>query len=102
MTVTVKFSLYLMDLNTKINHEQYDKVTVQLILVAEGLVRTGCQSRESTLAKFSKSVLDIRTRLVVTIEPETKWMPNSDSASKLMPKCKILVQYDLPNYFCSC
>ena len=33
---------------------------------------------------FSKSVLDIRTRLVVTVEPETKWMPNSGSALKLM------------------
>ena len=51
---------------------------------------------------FSKSVLDIRTRLVVTVEPETKWMPNSDSASKLMPKCKILGKYDLPNYSYSC
>ena len=44
---------------------------------------------------FSKSVLDIRTRLVVTVKPETKWMPNSDSALKLVPKCKILCQYDL-------
>ena len=51
---------------------------------------------------FSKSVIDIRTRLVVTVEPEIKWMPNSDSASKLMPKCKILGQYDLPNYSYSC
>ena len=56
-------------------------------------------SREYLL---SKSVLDIKTRLVVTVEPETKWMPNSDYASKLMPKCKILGQYDLPNYFYSC
>ena len=39
---------------------------------------------------------------MVTVEPETKWMPNSDSASKLMPKCKILGQYDLQNYFYSC
>ena len=46
---------------------------------------------------FSKLVLDIRMRLVVT-----KWMPNSDSALKLMPKCKILGQLDLPNYFYSC
>ena len=51
---------------------------------------------------FSKSVLDIRTRLVVTVEPETKWMPNSDSASKRMPECKIWGQDDLPNYFYSC
>ena len=51
---------------------------------------------------FSKSVLDIRTRLVVTVKPETKWMPNSDSALKLVPKCKILCQYDLLNYFYSC
>ena len=51
---------------------------------------------------FSKSVLDIRTRLLVTVEPETKWMPNLDSALKLMPKCKLLGQYDLPNYFYSC
>ena len=51
---------------------------------------------------FSKSVLDIRMRFVVTVEPETKWMPNSDSASKLMPKWKILGQYDLLNYFYSC
>ena len=51
---------------------------------------------------FSKSMLNIRTRLVVTVESETKWMPNSDSASKRMPKCKILVQYDRPNYFYSC
>ena len=48
---------------------------------------------------FSKSVLYIRTRLVVTVELETKWMPNSDSASKLMPKCKILGQYDLQTIF---
>ena len=48
---------------------------------------------------FSKSVLNIRTRLVVTVEPEAKWMPNSDSASKLMPTCKILGQYGLLNYF---
>ena len=27
MTVTIKFSLYIMDLMIKINHEQYDKVT---------------------------------------------------------------------------
>ena len=52
--------------------------------------------------QFSKWILDIRTRLVVTVEPKTQWMPNSDSASKLMPKCKILGQYDLPNYFYSC
>ena len=51
---------------------------------------------------FSKSVLDIRTRLVVSVVPGTKWMPNPDSASKLMPKCKILAQYDLKNYFHSC
>ena len=51
---------------------------------------------------FSKSVLDIRMRLVVAVEHETKSMPDLDSASKLMPKCKILGQYDLPNYFYSC
>ena len=51
--------------------------------------------------QFSKLVLDIKTRLVVTVKPETKWMPNSDYALKLMPKCKILGQYDLPNYFYS-
>ena len=50
---------------------------------------------------FSKLVLDIRTRLVVTVKHETKWMPNSDSALKLVPKCKILCQYDLLNYFYS-
>ena len=51
---------------------------------------------------FSKSFLDIGTRLVVTVETKTKWTPNSDSTSKLMPTCKILGQYDLPNYFLSC
>ena len=51
---------------------------------------------------FSKSVLDVRTRLMVTVKPETKWMPNSDSALKLVPKCKTLCQYDLLNYFYSC
>ena len=39
---------------------------------------------------------------MVTVETETKWMPNLDSASKLMPKCKSLGQYDPPNYFYSC
>ena len=56
----------------------------------------------SVLTKFSKSVLDIRTRPVVTVELETKWIQNSDSASKLMSKCKILGQYDLADYFYSC
>ena len=51
---------------------------------------------------FSKSVLDIRTRFLVTIEPETKWIPISYCSLKLMPKCKSLGQYDLPNYFYSC
>ena len=46
------------------------------------------------LPEFSKSVLDIKTRYVVTVEPRTKWMPNSDSALKLIPECKILGQYD--------
>ena len=40
---------------------------------------------------FSKSVLDIRTRLVVTVEPETKWMPNSDSAWNLCLNAKFWV-----------
>ena len=35
---------------------------------------------------FSKSVLDIKTRLVVTVELGTKWMQNSDSASKFTPE----------------
>ena len=39
---------------------------------------------------FSKSVLDIKTRLVVTVELGTKWMPNSDSASNFMPEYKLL------------
>ena len=47
------------------------------------------------MLQFSKSVLEIGMRLA-------KWMPNSDSASKLMPKCKVLGQYDLLNYFYSC
>ena len=57
---------------------------------------------EFLITSFSKSVLDIRTRLVVAVEPEIKLMPKSDSASKLMPKYKILDQYNLPNYFYSC
>ena len=60
------------------------------------------QRTSQSVGRFSKSVLDIRTRLVVTVKPERKWMPNSDSALKLVPKCKILCQYDLLNYFYSC
>ena len=40
--------------------------------------------------QFSKSVLDIKTRLVVTVELGTKWMPNSDSASNFIPEYKFL------------
>ena len=39
---------------------------------------------------FSKSVLDINTRLVVIVELGTKWMTNSDSASNFMPEYKFL------------
>ena len=39
---------------------------------------------------FSKSVLDIKTRLVVTVDLGTKWMPNSDSELNFMPKYKFL------------
>ena len=39
---------------------------------------------------FSKSVLNIKTRLVVTVELGKKWMPNSDSASNCMPEYKFL------------
>ena len=49
--------------------------------------------------QFSKSVLDIKTRLVVIVELGTKWMPNSDSASNFMPEYKFLGYYDLPNSF---
>ena len=50
-------------------------------------------------ARFSKSVLDIKTRLVVTVELGTKWMQNSDFASNFMPEYKFLGYYDLPNSF---
>ena len=46
---------------------------------------------------FSKSVLDIKTRLVATVDLETKWMPNSDSASNFMPEYKFLGYKGLPN-----
>ena len=46
---------------------------------------------KSIVSKFSKSVLDIRTRFVVTVEPETKWMPNSNSALKLCLNAKFWV-----------
>ena len=39
---------------------------------------------------FSKPVLDIKMRLVVTVELGTKCMPNSDSASNFMPEYKVL------------
>ena len=39
---------------------------------------------------FSKSVLNIKTRLVVTVELGTKWMPNSDSTLNFMPEYKFL------------
>ena len=41
-------------------------------------------------AVFSKSVLDTKPRLVVTVELEAKWMPDLDSASNFMPDCKFL------------
>ena len=44
VTITVKCSLYMMDLMIKINHEQYDKVT--------GAVDFIGKSRESTLTKY--------------------------------------------------
>ena len=69
---------------------------------AEFKVKTKKFFAYATDNSFSKSVLYIRTRLVVTVEPETKWIPNSDSASKLMHKCIILGQYDLRNHFYSC
>ena len=49
--------------------------------------------------QFSKSVLYIKMRLVVTIELGTKWMSNSDSASNFMSEYKYLGLLDLPNSF---
>ena len=46
---------------------------------------------------ISKSVLGIKTRLVVTVDLGTKWMPNSDSASNFVPEYKLLGHYGLPN-----
>ena len=40
--------------------------------------------------EFSKSVLDTKTRLVVTVELGTNWMTNSDSALNFMPEYKFL------------
>ena len=48
---------------------------------------------------FSKPVLDIKMRLVVTVELGTKCMPNSDSASNFMPEYKVLGYWDLPYSF---
>ena len=39
---------------------------------------------------FSKSVLDVKMRLVVTVELGTEWMPKSDSASNFMPEFQFL------------
>ena len=47
----------------------------------------------------SKSVLDIKARLVVTVDLGKKWMPNSDSASNFMPEYKFLGYKGLPNSF---
>ena len=52
-----------------------------------------------TITKFSKSVLEIKTRPVVTVDLGTKWMPNSDSASDFMPAYKCLGHQGLPNSF---
>ena len=38
----------------------------------------------------SKSVLYIKTKLVVTVELGTKWMPNSGSAPNFIPEYKFL------------
>ena len=65
-------------------------------------IKTREESNIPYLSVFSRSVLHIRTRLGVTVKPETQWMPNSDSALELVTKCKILCQYDLLNYFYSC
>ena len=51
------------------------------------------------ICRFSKSVLDIKTRLVVAVELGTKWMPNSDSVSHFMPEYKFLGYQDLSNSF---
>ena len=45
---------------------------------------------ETCKVLFSKSVLDIKKRLVVVVKLGTKWMPNSDSASHFMPEYKFL------------
>ena len=39
---------------------------------------------------FSKSVFDIKMRLMVNVELGTKWMPSSDSASHFMLQYKFL------------
>ena len=39
---------------------------------------------------FSKSVLDIKTRLVVTVGLGTKWIPDSDSPSNFIAEYKFL------------
>ena len=36
---------------------------------------------------------------MVTVEPETKWIPNSDSVSNLVPECKILGKCDNAKLF---
>ena len=46
--------------------------------------------RSKSLNLFSKSVFDIKTRLVVTVDLEPKWMPNSDFATNLMPEYKFV------------
>ena len=47
-------------------------------------------SQPPPIQLFSKSVLDIKTRLVVTVGLGTKWMPNSDSPSNFITEYKFL------------
>ena len=55
--------------------------------------------RENFRLLFSKSVFDIKTRLVATVELGTKWMPNSDSAPNFMPQYKFLCLLGPTNSF---
>ena len=53
VTVTVEFSLYMMDLMIKINHEQHDKVTGAVDFRGRRPSKDGIASRESRLSQHT-------------------------------------------------
>ena len=78
VTVTVKFSLYILDLMIKINHEQYDKVTGAVDFRGKRTCKDGMPVEGVDFDKIL-ALLPLNMLIFLQFIPSKQWFHSSTS-----------------------